>query len=296
MSDLEKIKSKISAIEQIGRESGLAKASESIFASLQMAENIVALKRLLDGEVMAKFMALQGSPLGFVTDRDKDGGYPIDTVREAIVMALMHGLRPVGNEFNIIGGRFYAAKAGVRRLVLQFPGLTNYEHQVGLAEAKNDDGQTAYVHFIAEFKLHGEPQKFTRKIAVIRNQGMKVDAILGKGERKGMAHLLAKLTGLDIPSTDGEAVETAFESTAPAANPPAKPARIDAAAVSSGIKAAAAEPVAAPSDDAHHTAYMDGRAAAAANAERRPPGTLTDARLRTAWAAGYDDERNGVAP
>ena len=70
---------------------------------------------LSDEKVMAPVMALQGNAVGFLTDKDKAGGYDVATVRDSVVTAMLLGFRLTGNEFNIISGRFYAAVNGCDR-------------------------------------------------------------------------------------------------------------------------------------------------------------------------------------
>ena len=67
---------------------------------------------------------------GFLTDRgharakDKTP-YDDDTLCNAAVEALLHGVNWDGNEFNIIAGRCYLTQNGYRRKVKETPGLAD---------------------------------------------------------------------------------------------------------------------------------------------------------------------------
>src|SRR3989304_4810186 len=83
-----------------------------------LATGVTQIRRCLTDDIMRSvFMPLQGSALGFVTDKDRDGGYDLPTVRNVVVEALIHGFYPVGNEMHTIAGRMYGAKNGFARKV-----------------------------------------------------------------------------------------------------------------------------------------------------------------------------------
>ena len=103
------------------------------------------LRELITADMMGDIMALQGSPLGFLTDRDrsKEGkpGYPVEIVKEVLIEAVVRGFRPVGNEFNIIAGRFYAAQNGLQRILREWPGLTDLAVSLAVPRQRNVNGQ-----------------------------------------------------------------------------------------------------------------------------------------------------------
>lgn len=193
--------------------------------ALQLADGIQRMREVLSLGVVEKyFMPLQGSPLGFVTDRDtpKDGqspGYPATVVRDVAIEAFMRGFRPIGNEMNIIAGRFYAAKAGFERVVTEFPGLTELRYELGVPES--GPNSTSLVSFDASWKLHGvddvmcgRPAKdgaLDSRIVVRMNSGMGPDAALGKATRKLFARIYIRLTGCsrDIEADPKDYVEAA---------------------------------------------------------------------------------------
>lgn len=161
-------------------------------------------KRALTPAVMQPIMALQGSPLGFRTDKDKEGGYPEAVVKEVIIAAAMLGLMPVGNQFNIIGARFYITKEGFMFLLGNIAGL---RYDVDLAVPKQSNGG-AVVHAHIVWSLHGgEEQCMDAEIPVRVNNGMGADAVLGKAMRKACCRLYNKLTNSTL--SDGDVTEDA---------------------------------------------------------------------------------------
>ena len=121
--------------------------------TLMLAEGLRRVRELLTPQVMAPIMALQCSTLGFLTDKDISGGYTVDVVKGVATEAFLRGFRMVGNEVNIIAGRFYAARNGCKRLVLEWPGLTEFDMQLSYPQQR--DGKTV-VDMIAAWKLDGK--------------------------------------------------------------------------------------------------------------------------------------------
>lgn len=169
-----------------------------------LAEGMDVLRKALTPQMMGSIMAIQGSALGFRTDKDKDGGYDVETVRDCTIEAWLRGFYHVNNEFNIIAGRFYGAKAGFERKVKQFPGLTDLDIYKGTPETQ---GTTAFITAAARWKLNGISDSITfekqslasgqvidLRVPVRVNSGMIVDAILGKADRKIFYAIYNRLT------------------------------------------------------------------------------------------------------
>jgi hypothetical protein len=204
-------------VERIVKDCGLVsiKNQNPLIQAMTMARGMNALRNIFSqGAIESYFMPLQGSKLGFLTDKDKDGGYDWKTVREALVEALVRGFRPVNNEFNIIADHFYGAKNGCKRIVREFPGLSGFEFELAVPVLSGDKG--ACVAFWARWRLDGKDMELIgapavpndlrsmdTRIPVRVNSGMGADAILGKAERKMYARVLEKITGVDV--IDGEA-------------------------------------------------------------------------------------------
>jgi len=160
--------------------------------AIVMAQAVRQLREYLTDERMRSIMDLQGTSLGFRTDRDRQNGYNMDVVRECALEAMIRGVMPVGNEFNIIAGRMYITREGFTRLVREYPGLSNLVTCPGIPKQMNGGG---VVPFTAEFMLNGEKKSLARDIPVKVNEGQGVDAMIGKATRKMLAYIYATITG-----------------------------------------------------------------------------------------------------
>lgn len=166
--------------------------------AIVMAQAVRQLREYLTNDRMLAIMELQGTSLGFRTDRDRgdDGrpgpGYPMATVRDCALEAMIRGVMPVGNEFNIIAARAYITREGFTRLVREYPGLSNLVLCPGIPKALEKGG---IVPFTATFQLNGESKTLVRDIPVKVNSGQGVDAMIGKGTRKMLAYIYATITG-----------------------------------------------------------------------------------------------------
>ncbi len=163
-------------------------------------------------------MALQGTGLGFLTDKDvaKNGekpGYPITDVKLVAIEAALMGAHWVGNEFNIISCRPYLTKNFFTRKLREFDGFTDLKLFPGVPVLAGEKG--ALVPYVATWKLNGVEDRIERlvtkladnreideRICVKVNSGMGADAILGKAERKIKAAIYGRLTGSEVADGD----------------------------------------------------------------------------------------------
>jgi hypothetical protein len=166
------------------------------------------------------FMPLQGTKLGFRTDQDSKSGYPPEVVQIVMLEALLRGLRPIGNEVNIIGGNLYITKEGMDRLVREWPGMANLDLTPSVPVVKEG---SAVVGFDASWIVNGKPDYLAahaskdpetgeikdQRIPVRINAGQGPDAILGKAERKMLARIYKRLSGRTLP--DGDVIDTTGE-------------------------------------------------------------------------------------
>lgn len=189
------------------------KSAGSMAAELQVAQAMADLRAMLTPEVMAPIMALMDSDIGFRTDRDPkqenfktkqpNEPYGVDVIRDVIIESKLRGFHTVGNEFNVIAGRFYGAKAGFRRKLTDgktFPGLTNFRDTYEVPRLVGDKG--AIVKCKASWVMNGKPESFECEFAVKVNGFMGADAITGKAERKLCKRVHDLLSGVNTP--DGE--------------------------------------------------------------------------------------------
>ena len=165
------------------------------------AEGISALQLALSDQYMKPIMSLQGTKLGFVTDKDKSGGYPIETVRKCLIEAVFFGLQPTQNMFNIIAGNMYPTKEGLGYLLNKMPSL-NYSIVCEIT-AFSKEKKSASANATIWWKLSGQNEN--TKIVPIPlkiDDYTSVDAVIGKSTRKARAWLLSRITGIEV--TDGE--------------------------------------------------------------------------------------------
>lgn len=227
---LASLQATFSALDQFATENSITSIVDSgaggFSASLRLATAVGHLKTMLNEETMKPIMELQGSALGFRTDKDKEGGYKVDVVREALIEATMKGFRPVGNEFNIIGGRFYAARDGFERIFrdLSKKGqLTNLRLMPGVPRTTGDGAVVEYAASWTFKNSKGDAINDEIKLTIpIRvNSGQGPDAVLGKAKRKMLAAIYSRITGTEITDGDVDDPKTVEVETRPAGAGPA---------------------------------------------------------------------------
>jgi hypothetical protein len=207
----------------------------SMAAELQVAQAMADLRAMLTPEVMQPIMALMDTDLGFRTDRDprqtnqKTGQpntpYPVEVVKDVVIEAKLRGFHTIGNEFNIISGRFYAAKSGFRRKLSDgksFPGLSNFKDSYDVPRNVAEKG--AIVKCRAEWTLNGKRDSVECEFAIKVNAFMGADAILGKAERKLCKRVHDLISGVHTPDSEiGEAEEVEVVNQSRVSAPPSIP-------------------------------------------------------------------------
>lgn len=162
-----------------------------------IAEAVGKLKELLTPEYMKPIMYLQNTKLGFRTDKSE--GYPEHVVRDCLIEAVLYGVQPFGNQFNIIAGNSYITKEGYGHLLLNYSGL-DYKIVPHLPRIKDT---SAAVVMRIEWKINGgDWQKEEIDFAIRVNKMMGADAVIGKATRKARKWLYDKLTGVESPDGD----------------------------------------------------------------------------------------------
>lgn len=174
--------------------------------SYLVASAISALSELLTPEYMKPIMALQGNRLGFRTDKDKQGGYPESAVKNCLIEAVLLGLQPTGNQFNIIAGNMYPTKEGCGYLLNNFKGLS-YNLVCSLPKV-NSDKTSAAIDVKINWIINGEHKEETIPIPIKMDSYTSVDALIGKATRKGRAWLLSRVSGMEI--TDGDIQDAGY--------------------------------------------------------------------------------------
>lgn len=184
-----------------------------------IAHAIEAIRKCLSNEIMDDVMKLMNTPLGFKTDRVPCSkkqviAYSRDVVRDVAVQALIRGLRLTGNEINIIASNLYVTKEGCKRLVREFPGLTDLKVQIGVPRTT---GEGALVDAKSAWNLNGIGDALicegSYAIPIRVNKAMGIDAIIGKAESKIFRRIYDRLMGSELSLPDPEESEQQGDTT-----------------------------------------------------------------------------------
>ena len=216
MSNLPAISQKtIAALDEAAMSGQLTVSNGGQFArALATAQAVNTLRDLLSPEVMQSVMALQNNALGFLTDR-LDAPYSVNVVRDCLIEAVLSGVSPVGNEFNIISGRAYITKNGMRRKLANIDGLS-YSITPGLPKIAE---KGAVVIMAVDWTYNGKTEHKDLTIAMRVNAGMGTDAIIGKATRKASAWLYDTVTGTWVNEGDVSDADTITVEAKPVTSP-----------------------------------------------------------------------------
>ena len=216
----------INALDLASSNANLTVASQ-FKRAFATAEAVGQLKALLTPKVMEPILNLQNTALGFMTDR-RDNGYPVEVVKDCLIDAVLSGVSPVGNEFNIIAGRAYITKNGMKHKLSNVDGLS-YTLTPGIPKMSGD-AKGAVVEMAIDWTYNGKENHKSINFAVRVNSGMGSDAIIGKATRKAAAWLYETVTGQTVDegdvTDDGKVVETTAKES-PIDTAPATPATAD---------------------------------------------------------------------
>lgn len=180
---------------------------EGFEKAYRISQAVGELQEKLTGEYMKPILKLQGNRLGFKTDKDNNGGYPESTVKNCLIEAVLTGVQPFGNQFNIIAGNMYVTKEGFGYLLSKVQGLS-YKIVPELPRITNgqNGGQSAAIVMKVEWAIGGVKKEERLDIPVKMNSFMGTDAVIGKATRKARCWLFNTINGTEI--TDGDATDT----------------------------------------------------------------------------------------
>ena len=185
--------SNITACIEAGRSAIVAAGAGDFGACMAMGAAVVDLQGLIsnDQHIAAMLMSLQGKSLGFRTDMDQKGGYPVQTVIGCAVEAYLKGLPPVGNCWNIIASRTYVTKEGFEFLLRKAGAV--YTIILGMPENEKIEPSPipgkpgARTVEVPVTVYLGENRKAHNLRFVIRvNAGMTFDAVAGKAKARAL--------------------------------------------------------------------------------------------------------------
>jgi hypothetical protein len=183
-----------------------SKALQGFEKAFIVASATAELKKLLTTEYMKPIMDLQGSKLGFKTDRDDKGGYSMDVVRNCLIEAVLTGVQPVNNQFNIIAGNCYITKEGFGYLLKNTSGLS-YEVIPALPRINADKTSAAVSMKISWSFNKGAQELRDIELPIKMNAYMGADAVIGKANRKARAWLFNTINDCEIADGDISDIE-----------------------------------------------------------------------------------------
>lgn len=188
----------------------------NVAAAFNAVGIVTLLREALTDEVMDKvFMPLMNTKIGFMTDRtgkpNKRGVtqplYTRDIVRDCIIDAVIIGLLPTGNQFNILAERMYPTKEGYTALLKKL----GVRYVIEIGQDKSTNPQYAELSCKISYQHGGEKNGFTVNTTVAKNDYSSNDQIRGKAERKAKKALYEYITGSDFG--DGDETSTGVVDT-----------------------------------------------------------------------------------
>lgn len=194
--------------------------------ALTLASGIKAMREIFlqNQDIKSNIEAMANTPLGFMTDRSPEvirtskkanppKPYTYNEIAECCIEAMLQGYRITGNEFNIISSRFYPAKNGKYRKIIENESISNFfftttspafttEPRVNYG--KTDQVSVAKVQCFASWVQNGvkvkigyDEDKLVFKIKV--NAFMGDDGIIGKALSKLFSRVLMRIEGRILP-------------------------------------------------------------------------------------------------
>jgi hypothetical protein len=163
--------------------------------SLLYGHYLVQIKNQISGKVLEIVKDLMNTGIGFKTDKPT---YSDEIIKNCVTQAIMHGLRIHGNEFNILGGNFYATKEGLERIVNRNPDLEKKIIIKSRGFKKSPETEIWALSYEYEFKLKDRQEIKDDVTVYVRgkqgNYEIPLDAVLGKARRKVLKTIYNQMT------------------------------------------------------------------------------------------------------
>lgn len=206
--------------------------NNSLVSCLSAASAMYMLDQVLtDDVVRIYFMPLMNTRAGFLTDRNpakpKRGQQPatpysINEVRACLKDAILKGLLPVGNQFNIISGSVYITREGYTALLSRM----GVKHRIIPSQLADRDGYAVYSCRIEAMTSQGDRISYTNEVLFKRGQ-YDSDALLqGKAYARSVKSLWTYVSGLDSgDAVEDDAVERVIEDAPAEVVPPTQSAQ-----------------------------------------------------------------------
>lgn len=196
-------------LAQIQTEVNTLSKNNSLVSCLSAANAMFLLDQVLSDDVVRTyFLPLMNTRAGFLTDRNpfktKRGQQPptpysIPEVRMCLKDAILKGLLPIGNQFNIIAGSVYITREGYTALLSKL----GVKHRIIPSQMPDKNGCAVYSVRIEAVTAQGERISYTNEVTLKRGQ-YDSDALLqGKAYARSVKSLWTYVSGLD----SGDVVE-----------------------------------------------------------------------------------------
>ena len=172
---------------------------EGFQMAISVARGMARLNSMITDYYMKEIMPLQNTSLGFKTDKPE--GYPLAVAKKCLMEAVLWGVQPWGNQFNIIASNMYITGEGFTYLLKKVSGLW-YEIIAGIPKIGD---KSAEVEMTINWSLNGgtkEQRKLTFVVKV--NSYMGADAVIGKAKRKSKCWLFNTLNDVEIVDADAD--------------------------------------------------------------------------------------------
>ena len=178
--------------------------------SFTAANVMLALRETMTDQVVERyFRPLAGQKFGFRTDQN----YPTETLRSCIIDAILLGLAPTGNQFNIIKGNCYPTKEGYTNLLKKIG--VDYKIEI-LPNTSQDNSYAIMPCRVTYTYCTAKNVKWDKDIVIPKKGNENYDLLAGKANKRIKQALYEYLTGTDWGYSDDEIVVEA-------ANRPAQP-------------------------------------------------------------------------
>lgn len=173
---------------------------EGFQMAFHVAKGIKKLNEMITEDYMKEIMPLQGTSLGFKTDKV----YPVTTVKKCLIEAVLWGVQPWGNQFNIIADNMYITGEGFTYLLKKISGL-KYEMIPGIPKLLDKTGE---VEMNIKWQLGNAPAEERVILFVVKvNSYMGTDAVIGKAKRKAKCWLFNHINNVEITDADADEIK-----------------------------------------------------------------------------------------
>ena len=201
-------------IDEIRSKHSLASVdvSSAMAATFALAQGVMELEDAITDDMMIPIMKLKNKGFGFKTDerdgsdRRKEIKYTVAQVKQCLIEAMLWGLLPMNNEFNILAGGMYIAKNGIVRITRQYKGVEDVKDVIAIRQ-QNDKGATAA--YKITWRQKGQDEAVEGIVAIKADKWTTADAVLGKATRKAFKRAYDRMANIanKIAPADGEVEE-----------------------------------------------------------------------------------------